>query len=194
MTESQLAIIIEILGYLVLFTALVSMQTKKMAYLVIWQCMSNVFVVTQFMLRGEFSAMGVCVIGAVETLIIFLFDRKEKKFPIYLTVVFTLLSITVASVVVFMKGSFDLVSDSIPMLASVLFNIAMATTRSSVARILMMLNSSLWLLLNVINFNLSLAITYSILVAMTIVGIIRLDRKEWKSFFAKILKKTKNNA
>lgn len=191
MFGTQLDLIIEILGYLVLVTALVSMQIKKMQYLVIWQCMSNVFVVLQLGLRGELSASGVCILGAIETFLIFLFNKREESFPRSLTVLFSIASINVALLVIYINGTFSIVSDLVPIAAAIVFNIAMATTRSSVARLLMLFNSMLWLLLNVIQFSPSLVITYSVLVVTTVVGIVRLDRADWGVFFKKVFGKEK---
>ena len=180
MTETQILIITEILGYLVLATALISTQVKKMYNMVILQCASNAFVVAQYLLRGEFSAMGICTLGAIVTLVIFFFDKKEKKFPIYLTVIFTALGLAVTVTTIFAKGSFDPFSDIIPILAWIVFNFAMSEQRAHVGRLLMMINSALWLVLNLVNFSTSLVITYSILMVTAIVGIFRLDLSAWR--------------
>ena len=192
MTESHIEIVTQILGYLVLLSALISMQTKKMAYLVIWQCLSNVFVVSQFLLRGEYSAMGICTIGAIETLVVFVYNVKNKKFPIFFTVIFTLCSFGVILGLAVKRGYYEPVSDTLPLLAAILFNVAMVMPRSSVARILMTMNSIIWLILNIIKFDRSLVITYSVLITLTVIGIIRLDREDWKAFWRKLFRKEKN--
>lgn len=189
MTEEQLELIIKILGYLVLITALASMQVKKMAYLVILQCASNIFVVTQYLLRGEFSAMGICTLGAILTLMVFFFNIKEKSVPIPILVFFIVAGIGVTIGVIIGDGGFDPRDHIVPLVAWVFFNVAMMQSKSWIARALMTVNSSLWLLHNVVNFNLSLIITYSVLVITSLIGILRLDRAEWKSFLQGMFRK-----
>ena len=193
MTEEQLEIIISVLGYLVLLTALISMQVKKMQYLVIFQCVSNLCVVAQYLLRGEFSAMGICTLGATLTLVIFFYDIKEKKVPKPITFAFIFAGIAVTVAVIVMNGTFNPKGDIVPLVAWVVFNVAMMQSKSWIARIFMTSNSALWLLHNVINFDLSLIITYTILVVTAIIGIIRLDRAEWGSLLRGTGAKNKNN-
>ena len=178
-------IVISILGYLVLLTALVSMQVKKMEYLVIFQCVSNALVVAQYLLRGEVTAMGICTLGTVFTLVAFFYNRLDKKVPVYLTAVFAFLGVAVTLVIALVKNSFNPLSDIVPLLAWIVFTVAMMQSKSWIARALMTTNSLLWLTHNIINFDLSLIITYSVLVLFALVGIIRLDRREWRSLFVK---------
>ena len=162
------------------------MQVKKMQYLVIFQCVSNLFVVMQYLLRLEFSAMGICTLGAILTLIIFFYDREGKKVPKPLILVFIVSGIAVTVAVTLMNGSFKPKSDIVPLVAWIVFCLAMMQSRGWIARVLMMINGSLWLIHNLINFDLSLAITYIVLVLTSLIGIVRLDRAEWRAFFARI--------
>ena len=194
MTEEQLEIIISVLGYLVLITALISMQVKKMQYLVIFQCVSNLCVVAQYLLRGEFSAMGICTLGATLTLVIFFYDIKEKQVPKPIILSFVLAGIALTVAVVIMNGTFDPKGDIVPLVAWVVFNVAMMQSKSWIARIFMASNSALWLLHNVINYDLSLIITYTILFVTAVIGMVRLDRAEWGAFLKGMGNKNKNNA
>ncbi len=187
MFDSSLDIIIFILGCAVLLTALISMQVKKLHYLVILQSISNGFAVAQYSLRSEISSVIICSLGAILTLVVFFYDRKEKRVPSPIVIAFSAAGIAVTLTVIFMNGAFSPRSDIIPLLAWIVFNLAMMQSKSWIARVLMMSNSSLWLILNLINFDLSLAVTYAVLVVTSIIGIIRLDRREWRAFFARIL-------
>lgn len=193
MTEQQIFIITEILGVLVLLSALISLQAKKVIYLVIFQCISNVLVTAQYFVRGEFSATGICILGAVETLLIFALGRKNKKLPKLAVAAFILSGAAYIIVLSVSGDTFSLASDLVPLSAWVLFNFAMISSGAALARFLMMLNGSLWLVLNIINFDPSLFVTYLILVCVAIVSIIRLDRAEWKSFFSSNFKKSEKN-
>lgn len=193
MTPEQIKLISEILGVFVLLVSIASLNCKSMSLLVIFQCAANVFVVCQYAIRGEISSSGVCAVGAVETLIIYLLSRKGKKLPVCLTVVFTAIALAFPVASVLMENrEFNFVSDLFPMIAAVLFNIAMVQSRSSVSRVLMFMNAFLWLLLNIVNPSVSLIITYVVLEVFNVVGIVRLDRADWRAFFSRIFGKGEN--
>ena len=78
----------EIIGYVAMVFVIISTQVKNMNYLVIFQCLANATSVLQYAVRGEMSASGVCVVGAVQTLVIFFFNRKKRDLPVYLIAAF----------------------------------------------------------------------------------------------------------
>ena len=189
LTPEQIKMIAEIIGFLVMVVSVISLNCKSMSRLVILQCIANALVVCQYSIRGEISSSGVCAVGAAQTLIIYFFARKEKKVPVYLTLLFTVAALSFPIVSAVTRGSFDPVSDLLPMIASVTFNVAMVQSSSSISRILMFINATIWLILNCINPSLSLIVTYIVLDTSNIVGMVRLDRAEWKAFFVRIFGK-----
>ena len=69
----------EAVGFLMLIVSIISMQLKKMEYVVILQSAANVLVVVQYGMRGELSASGICALGAIETLILFFINKKGNN-------------------------------------------------------------------------------------------------------------------
>ena len=186
--SEKMEIAVEAVGYLMLLLSILSMQVKKMQYVVILQSVANLLVVLQFAMRNELSASGVCAIGAVETLALFFINKKGARIPMWFTALFISLGLGVSVVMIVING-FKGVTDVLPMIAVVVFNIAMVQKRSYVSRILMIFNSAIWLSLNIISFDLSLVISYSVLILMAAVGIVRLDRGEWRALFVRLFSK-----
>ena len=156
-----------------------------MEYIVIFQSLANVLVVVQYAMRGELSASGICALAAVETLILFFINKKGKRVPWLFTAGFITAGVTISVITIVLNG-FQGIGDVIPLIAIFTFNFAMVQSRAHVSRIIMFVNTSLWLILNVVNFNTSLCISYIVLLTMTVVGIIRLDLGQWRAFFKKL--------
>ena len=188
----ELVITIDILGYAMLLMSILSMQVKRMQYMVILQSIANALVVVQYAMRGELSASGVCALGALETLLLFFFNKKGWRIPLWFTLSFITAGLGVSTLMIVING-FNGITDILPMIAVVLFNVAMVQSHSSISRILMLINSSIWLTLNIISFDQSTVIAYSVLTAMAVVGIVRLDRKEWCAFFHRLYAKLEKN-
>ena len=156
-----------------------------MQYVVILQSAANVLVVVQYGMRGELSASGVCALGAIETLILFFINKKGKRVPWYFTAGFIIAGVALSVTMMVING-FRGFGDIIPLISVFTFNFAMVQSRSHVARLLMFINTALWLVLNIVVYNQSLFISYTVLLVMALVGIIRLDLGEWRAFFKKL--------
>ena len=171
-----------IIGIFNTIFAVASMQFKNMKFVLLFQLICNSLLTIQYVLEGRISVSGVVVLAVVQTIIRFFFDRKKKPFPVWLTFVFILL-FTIVSIVM-MKSPYDLIT----CVAVWFFAIFVVQKRSSVARFCSFMNVLLWLVYDVLCAP-SAVLTHTVILIFVLVGIIRLDRKDWKSFFANLGKK-----
>ena len=168
--------------------AAASMQFKKMEYVLICQLVCNSLLALQYVVEGRVSVTGVIVIAVVQIIVSYFFDKKEKAFPVWLIGVFILL-FTVVSVLM-MESYYDLITCAAVWCCA----LCLAQKRSSVARIYLMINTVLWLTYDIIMWAPTAAITHGTILVFIIVGIVRLDREEWKAFFAKLCKRNPEKA
>ena len=171
-----------IIGIFTTVVAVASMQFKNMKYVLVCQLICNSLLTAQYVIEGRVSVSGVVVLAVVQTIVSFFFAKKGKPFPVWLTCVFIVLY-TVISVVM-MKSYYDLIT----CVAVWFFAICVVQKRSSVARICSFTNTGLWLIYDILQAP-SAVFTHAVILVFVAVGIIRLDREDWKEFFAKLGKK-----
>ena len=181
----------DILAYIIgIFTtifAVASMQFKDMKYVLVCQLICNSLLTMQYVLEGRISVSGVVVLAVVQTIVRFFFDKKGKLFPVWLTCVFIILFTAVS--LIMMKSPYDLITCA----AVWFFAICIVQKKSSVARICSFTNTVLWLIYDILQAP-SAIFTHAVILVFVAVGIIRLDREDWKEFFAKLGKKKEKNA
>lgn len=176
-----------IIGIFTTIFAVASMQFKNMKYVLVCQLICNSLLTMQYVIEGRISVSGVVVLAVIQTIVRFFFDKKGKPFPVWLTCVFIVL-FTVVSVVM-MKSPYDLIT----CVAVWFFAICIVQKRSSVARICSFTNTVLWLIYDILQAP-SAVITHAVILVFVAVGIIRLDREDWKEFFKNLGKKQTENA
>lgn len=176
-----------IIGIFTTIFSVASMQFKNMKYVLVCHLISNSLLTMQYVFEGRISVSGVVVLAVIQLVVRFFFDRKQKTFPVWLTCVFIVLFTAVSFVM--MKSPYDLITCA----AVWVFAICIVQKRSSVARIFSFINTVLWLVYDILQAP-SVIITHSVLLVFVVVGIIRLDREDWKLFFKRLVKKQAENA
>ena len=164
---------------LLLIIAVVSMQFKNMKTILISQCITNGLAVVSLGLMGGLSGATTCFVAIAHTLYIYMYRSKQMEPPIASTII--ALIIYIACAVAAYTKPIDLLI--IP--ASIAFIMSIIQKRPSLYRIIIFVNSALYL-----TYNLALGIypsvlTYAIMIASIIIAMIRHDREDWKSFFKK---------
>lgn len=171
-----------ILGIFTAITAVLSMQFKNMRYVIVCQLLSNAILGTQLVLEGQASTCGIVAVALVQTVISYIFGAHKKAFPVWLTCVFIVV-FTVVSVLTY-KSVFDVLT----CLAVWFFAIGIVQKRSCICRVCSLINSILWLVYDIFCAP-SAVLTHSVIIVFIVVGIIRLDREDWKQLFSKLGKK-----
>ena len=181
----------EILAYILgIFTtgfAVASMQFKNMKLVLLFQLICNSTLTLQYVIEGRVSVSGVVILAVIQTIVRFFFDRQGKPFPVWLTCVF-IAGFTAVSVIM-MTSPFDLIT----CVAVWFYAICIVQKRSSVARICSVINTVLWLIYDILCAP-SAIFTHAVILVFVIAGIIRLDREDWKLFFARFSGKGEKNS
>ena len=166
-------IIATVIGVITTAVAVLGMQFKNMKYILASQIVSNSLLVVQYLLQGTISGSGVVIIGIVQVAIGYVLGRMNKDFPLYLTVLF-IVAHTVVSII-----SYSVPYDILALVAAWIFAISMVQKNSSVCRAMTLVNLSLWLVYDFGTGAYSAVLTHAVIVALTAVAVIRLDRGEW---------------
>ncbi len=168
-----------ILGVFATVFAISSMQCKNMKFVLVLQLLTNICLATQYIIEGNPQTLGVCCLAIVQTVVCFVLDRLEKRFPLWLVVAF--MAGYAVSTVLSYTGALDI----LPLFALWCFCIGIALNRSYICRITTSLNCIFWLIYDIVLAP-SAILTHSVTLVFTIVGIIRLDRAEWSTIFRRI--------
>ena len=172
----------EILGVFILGACILSSQLKHMRNVLICQIAANVLSFLKYAMQGGISGAGVCIIAIVQTLLLYIFNVKKKNFPMWGTCLFIAAYTSIGvSMLISSKNAVEI----IPIFASLTFALAVIQTRTSVNRIFSCGNCIAWIIYNVFLLSPSGILLYTVLLLITVVGIIRLDREDWKKFFTR---------
>jgi len=160
--------------------AVVTLQLRNMRIILLGQIIANGLVAAQYLLEGTISAAGICAAAIIQVTVGYFFSSKGKPFPKWLTAVFVLVYTVIA--VITYRTPFDIFS----YLASLTFAISMVQSRSSVCRILLVFNNIFWIACAVGTGAYSPVIMNTTLLVTTVIGIIRLDREDWRTAIARL--------
>lgn len=150
-------------------------QFKEMKTLVIGQCVVNLLAFLTFAFGDGLSGAAVCGMATVQTFLIYwLYQRNGKEIPLWFALTFV--AVYLACSAVTYKGAADI----LPAAAAVLFALSVVQSKSWKYRIIMLVNSLLWIPYDIIvAAPIPMLVTHGIAVASVVVGMIRLDIKKW---------------
>ena len=166
----------QIVGYAATVSTLISMQQKKILNIFIFAIISNVLASTSNLLIGGYACMAICAVAVVQTAVSMIFELKHRKVPLPVTIFFLACYIGVS--VLTYKTPLDI----LPCAAALMYALAMAQKKTLYLRLFMILNSVAWIVyeLTLPTKNWAMAITFSIQLVATVIGLIRFDIKKKK--------------
>lgn len=165
-------IIAQVFGIVACILSVISMLSKSITGALIFQMLANIAIAINFGLVDGISGAVVCIIGTIQTLVMFLMRRKEMEPKWWLLGAFLIAYIT-ASVVMYSKW-FDILSA----LAAVTFAVAVIQKKTSMYRSIMLINSCLWIVFDFCAGAYTAIITHGIILVSIVVGMIGLDAKK----------------
>lgn len=181
MTAEQIAFA---LGIISTVCAVLSLQFKNMFYVLFFQLVTNTLLCIQYIIEGGDSAGLISVVAVVQTLICFIYNRCEKRFPVWFTLLF-IAAFTVITVI-----NYKTYADIFCCLAVWFFALCVVQKYSFISRACSLINCTLWLIYDILAAP-SAILTHAVVIAFVIFSIIRIDRHDWKAFFVKM--REKNN-
>ena len=167
-------IIAQIISVLTTVTAVLSMQFKGVKPILICQILSNLFCATTFVLLGAYSGCVICLVAIVQCLIVFAYDVKKVKPPLWIIVTFILLYVAVSAVL------FQSFADIFSAMGAVFFAIGMVQKKSSATRRWYFASPICWIVYDLFSAAYGNILTHGIIFVSTLLAIVRLDLPEYK--------------
>lgn len=170
--EEIIFIIAQSFGIIACILSVISMLSKNITGALIFQMLANLTIAINFGLVDGLSGSIVCIIGTVQTLVMFLIRRKEKEPTQWLLGVFLVMYMA-AAVIMYSKW-FDILSG----IAAVTFAVAVMQKKPSMYRAIMFINSCLWIVFDFCAGAYTAIITHGVIMISVIVGMIKNDLKK----------------
>lgn len=164
---------------------MVAVQFKQKKHILIAFIFVNIFAGLGYILLGAYTGLLTCGIAVIQTIIQYIFDKKQKEVPKYFSIIYLVSSI--------IGGFFTYKTfiDILPLLSFVMYTLSILPKKESTVRKFTLLKLLLWIPYDAFNFAFASMIGRIITVISTIVGMIRLDIKKEKVDLDKI--EWKNN-
>ena len=148
------------------------LKGKNMKLILLLVFCSNSLVGASYAVTGAFGGAATCAVGALQTIINFLFERKEKPVPKWLIAVYAL-SFTAVNLL-----AFRVWADIIALLAALVFVISISVKNGKKYRLWTLVNSLLWVLYDLVTLSFGPLSTHTILLSTVLFGMLVHDRKK----------------
>lgn len=171
----------QILSYVLSITGLVSMiiasllKGKDMRKILIFVFLGNALVATSYLISNNPNGAASCYIGAVQTIINYFFESKNKKLPVWLISVYALAFIVINLMV------FTQIVDALAIIASLTFIMCIGQKSGKKYRIWTLINMVLWSLYDILKGSYAPLIVHAIQLISNTAGIIIHDLKRKKA-------------
>ncbi len=161
-------------SFISLILGIIEPFAQKMQTVLILSFLSNFLVGISYFFTSSESTSGavICFIACIQVIINYFFDRKEKKIPMALIVIYAL-SFIIVSIKVY-SAWFDAFSFA----ATMLYVASMVQTKVSYYRVLYALNSSCWIIYDLFSGSYPILTTHIILAVFTFAAMFINRKKE----------------
>lgn len=170
----------EILSYILSLLGMASMITaslikgEKMKKTLFFVFCANALIATSYLVGGSgLNGAASCYIGAIQSIINYFFDSKNKPLPKWLIVIYCIAFIVCNLVV----GGFNPLG-ILAIVASLTFVMCIGQSSGAKYRFWTLFNIILWGVYDILSESYSALITHIVLLVFTIVGMIVHDRKK----------------
>ena len=142
---------------------------KDMRLVLLFVFLSNALVATSYLLTGAYTGAASCILGALQAIINYFFDRRNKELPKWLIGVYAG-SFLIANLLVFRQAA-----DLISLTASLTFVFCIGQKNGTKYRRWTFVNAFLWLIYDVVTLSFGPMLTHGILLASAVSGILMHD-------------------
>lgn len=168
-------ILAQIFAFIAVFVGVISYQLKEMKHILISQLISNGMMFFNYALLGGFSGAGISIVAIFQSIVTYIFNKKEKKIHWSITGLFI-----VFYVICSLKAYTSFI-DLLPCLAATAFAISLVQEKSSVYRVCMLINILLWTGYDV-DYKAYASLLGRVAMFVSVISaMIRIDYKEYKN-------------
>jgi len=165
-------ILSQIFGFAAIFIGIISFQFKNMKSILISQLVCNGLSVLMYTLNGGTSGAAICIIAIVQSIVIYIFNVKNKETPVAVSLLFVLLYIIISYV------TFNSARDFLSGGAALAFAVSLLQKSSGGYRTFMLSNVGLWIIYDITLSSWVSVIMRCVMLASIISAMIRIDRKK----------------
>ncbi len=162
--------IAQAISVLVGFLGVATMQFKNMKHILLGQLAINLLTTVSYFLLDGLSAAGICLVAIGQTLILYGYDRRQKRPPVVLMAGFILLYL--ACSVIYYRTFIDLFSA----LAAICSAVSLMQKKASTARRWYVFNPILWMVYDVHTRAYGTFVVHLAVLLSTVIAMIRVDR------------------
>ena len=145
------------------------MQLKKVKIILLFQLAVNLLTALTYILLGGLSGGGICLIAIVQTIVMFLYNRKEKKPHWWVLAIF--IAAYVACSVIYYKSIMDI----FPALSAVCFAMSIAMSTPFMSRVWYVFNPLFWIVYDISTLAYVNLVIHVVVFISTVVALIRVD-------------------
>ena len=162
-------IVAQILAFFALIANVVAIQLKKKKQILFFWIFAAFFFTLSFIFLQAYSGALACAIAGVQTTLSYFFEKRNKKFPLWLAII----SIFVSLLAGFFTYQHPL--DLLPIIAAIVYVYSIVQTQEKFIRQLTLLNLFIWIIYDFVIGAYVTAISDAIFIVSTIVAISRYD-------------------
>ena len=167
---NTLAIVLSTLGT-VCICAPSLLKGKNMKLILLLVFLANFFVAVSYVLTGAYNGAVSCGVGAVQAIINYFFERKNKALPVWLVAIYAL-AFTVVNLLAFAR-----IADLIALVACLTFVMCIGQKSGKKYRIWTMINAGLWAAYDLTSLSFGPFCTHLIQLGMAFFGMVIHDKK-----------------
>jgi hypothetical protein len=165
-------VVAQIFGILGIIFSVLSMQMKTKKNIMIMLLGLNLASALNFLFLDSISGSLVCFFGAIETVINYCFDSKNKKIPLYIIAFYVIVNIGLGI------SSYHSPIDILPVICALLYCATVCVKRESNIRKLMFLNQTIWLIYDLIVKAYMFSISNILTIISIVISYFRFDYKK----------------
>lgn len=135
--------IAQVFGVLGIIFSVLSMQMKTKKNIMLMFLGLNTASALNFFFLESYSGCYVCLFGILETVINFIFDKKNKKVPLYVIGLYIVVNIILG------LSTYNSLLDIIPIACAILYCFSVSAKKEQNVRNLMFGNQALWLVYDI---------------------------------------------
>ncbi|MBQ6476896.1 MAG: YgjV family protein [Bacilli bacterium] len=135
----------------------------------------NLAAAFNFLFLNSLSGSLICFFGALETVINYLFDRKNIKVPIYIIGLYIIINLILGF------STFKSIIDILPIICALLYCVTICTKEEKNIRKLMFINQFTWLIYDLITKSYMLSISNVLTLISVVISYYRYDIKTKKA-------------
>ena len=148
------------------------LKGKNMKLILLLTFSTNALMAISYLLTGAFNGAASCCLGAIQTIINYFLERKNKPIPSWLVAVYAA-AFVVANILVFSH-----ITDIIALLAAIAFVFIISQKNGKQYRVWTIINTVLWVVYDLITRSYGPLSTHAILLTTSLVGMVMHDRKK----------------